>query len=44
MNTGEVILGIFTVLMVGIVTIVLFAPRSFFEDENDKTNNKKKRG
>lgn len=42
MNTGEVILGIFTILMVGIVTIVLFAPRNFWED--DKDNNKKKRG
>ena len=41
MNAGEVILGIFAILMVSIVTIVLFAPRDVWKDDEKKDKKKK---
>lgn len=41
MNAGEVILGIFAILMASIVAIVLFAPRDFWKDDEKKDKKKK---
>lgn len=41
MNAGEVILGIFAILMASIVIIALFAPRDYCQDDDKKDKKKK---
>ncbi len=41
MNAGEVILGIFAILMASIVTIVIFAPKEIYQDDEKKDKKKK---